>query len=154
MIVLAAARGNAQCPIERTRLYPRAVPQDVREQSPIARHNAFVRPTLCRCGYFSDARVLTASRATGRQAARADELHQRSRRSSRLTRQKQNAWLQALQNWCDEDGVAARRLNSYRCLFFEWAATNFSGFTYTEANMVGHNMVDFVRAHSDTFNSL
>ena len=42
-------------------------------------------------------------------------------------------------------------VNNYRCLLFEWAATNFPGVTYTEANVVGH-MVDFVRAHPDTFN--
>ena len=43
--------------------------------------------------------------------------------------------------------------NNYRCLFFEWAATNFPGVTYTEANGVRH-MVDFVSAHSDTFNPI
>jgi len=38
-----------------------------------------------------------------------------------------------------------------RCLFFEWAATNYPGITYSEANRVRH-MVDFVCAHADTFN--
>ena len=43
--------------------------------------------------------------------------------------------------------------NDYRCLFFEWAATNYPGVTYTEADGVRH-MTDFVRAHPDTFNPL
>ena len=43
--------------------------------------------------------------------------------------------------------------NDYRCLFFERAATNYPGVTYTEADGVRH-MTDFVRAHSDTFNPL
>ena len=65
-------------------------------------------------------------------------------------RQKQNAWLQALQNWCER--MAARsEAHNYRCLFFEWAATNYPGVTYTEANAV-HHMVDFVRAHANNFN--
>ena len=38
-----------------------------------------------------------------------------------------------------------------QCLFFEWAATNYPGVTYSEANGVRH-MVDFVSAHADTFN--
>ena len=53
------------------------------------------------------------------------------------TRQKQNAWLRALQNWCE--GMASRsNVNNYRCLFFEWAATNYPGVTYSEANGVRH----------------
>ena len=36
---------------------------------------------------------------------------------------------------------------------FDWAATNYPGVTYSEANDVRH-MVDFVRAHPDTFNPL
>jgi hypothetical protein len=43
--------------------------------------------------------------------------------------------------------------NDYRCLFFECAATNYSGVTYTEADGARHT-VDFVRAHSGTFNPL
>ena len=43
--------------------------------------------------------------------------------------------------------------NDYRCLFFEWAATNYPGVTYTEADGVRH-MTDFVRSHPDTFNPL
>ena len=70
------------------------------------------------------------------------------------TRQKQNAWLQALQNWCEGMAMASRpEGNDYRCLFFEWAATNYPGVTYTEADGVRH-MTDFVRAHPDTFNPL
>src|SRR5207342_487858 len=62
----------------------------------------------------------------------------------------QNAWLQALQNWCER--IASRSVASNnRCLFFEWAATNYPGVTYTEANGAGH-MVDFVCAHANTFN--
>ena len=66
------------------------------------------------------------------------------------TQMKQNGWLEALQNWC---GCMASRSgrNNYRCLFFEWAATNYPGITYTEARAVSQ-MVDFVWAHPDTFN--
>jgi hypothetical protein len=96
-----------------------------------------------------DGRVLTASRAT---VIRRLALMNPSTLAQIIpaTRQKQNAWLQALQNWCEE---MARRseVNNYQCPFFEWAATNYPGVTYSEANMVGH-MADFVRAHSDTFN--
>jgi hypothetical protein len=63
------------------------------------------------------------------------------------TRQKQNAGPAKLVR---EDGVPLGGHNN-RCLFFEWAATNYPGVTYTEANGVRH-MVDFVRAHHDTFN--
>jgi hypothetical protein len=41
--------------------------------------------------------------------------------------------------------------NNNRCLFFEWAATNYPGVTHGEANRVRH-LVDFVCAHADTFN--
>jgi hypothetical protein len=52
------------------------------------------------------------------------------------------------------EGMASRpEANDYRCLFFEWAATNYLGVTYTEADGV-HHMTDFVRAHPDTFNPL
>jgi hypothetical protein len=98
-----------------------------------------------------DGRVLTASRAT---AIRRLALMNPSTLAQIIpaTRQKQNAWLQALQNWCE--GMAFRsEANNYRCLFFEWAATNFPGVTYTEANGVGHT-VDFVSAHPDTFNPI
>ena len=96
-----------------------------------------------------DARVLTARRAT---VIRRLALMNPSTLAQIIptTRMKQNAWLQALQNWCER--MASRsEANNYRCLFFEWAATNYPGVTFTEANMVGH-MVDFVRARADTFN--
>ena len=96
-----------------------------------------------------DARVLTARRAT---VIRRLALMNPSTLAQIIpaTRQKQNAWLQALQNWCER--MASRsEVNNYWCLLFEWAATNFPGVTYTEADVVGH-MVDFVRAHPDTFN--
>ena len=98
-----------------------------------------------------DARVLTARRAT---VIRRLALMNPSTLAQIIpaTRQKQNAWLQALQNWCE--GMASRpETNDYRCLFFEWAATNYPGVTYTEADGVRH-MADFVRAHPDTFNPL
>ena len=70
------------------------------------------------------------------------------------TRQKQNASLQALQNWCGRMAMASLPEGiDYRCLFFEWAATNYPGVTYTEAKGVGH-IVDFVPARPDTFNPL
>jgi hypothetical protein len=47
--------------------------------------------------------------------------------------------------------IDARTRGDYQCLFFEWAATNYPGITYTEANGVRH-MLDFVSAHADTFN--
>jgi hypothetical protein len=66
------------------------------------------------------------------------------------TPQRQNAWLQALQNWCD--GMALRsEANNNQCLFFEWAAINYPGITYREADGVRH-MVDFACAHGATFN--
>src|SRR4051794_8494471 len=68
------------------------------------------------------------------------------------TRKKQNAWLQALQNWCERMAIRSE-VNNYRCLFFEWVASNYPGVTYTEANGAGHT-ANFVRAHSDTFNPL
>jgi hypothetical protein len=66
------------------------------------------------------------------------------------TPQKQNAWLQALQNWCDWMALLSEA-NNNQCLFFEWAAINYLGITYREADMVRH-MVDFVCAHRDKFN--
>jgi hypothetical protein len=38
------------------------------------------------------------------------------------------------------------------CLLFEWAATNYSDVTYSEAKGGVRHMVDFVCAHADTFN--
>ena len=66
------------------------------------------------------------------------------------TRLKQNAWLQALEKWCDAMAVRSGRDRS-ECLFFEWAATHYPGVTYTEADGASH-MVDFVLAHATTFN--
>jgi hypothetical protein len=93
-----------------------------------------------------DARALTATRAT---VIRRLALMNPSTlaRIIPATRQKQNAWLHALANWCD--GMARR--DRSQCLFFEWAATNYPGVTYSEANGV-HHMVDFVTAHANTFN--
>jgi hypothetical protein len=93
-----------------------------------------------------DARVLTSTRAT---VIRRLALMNPSTLAQIIpaTRPKQNAWLQALDNWCG--GMAGRDCS--QCLFFEWAATNYPGITYSEANGVRH-MVDFVCAHADTFN--
>ena len=149
VIVLAAARGNAHVSLSEYAF--------IQEQfRKMCESKAQLRDVMRSYGLplplrLLDGRVLTASRAT---AVRRLALMNPSTLAQIIpaTRQKQNAWLQALQNWCD--GMAHRsEAHSYRCLFFEWAATNFSGVTYTEANMVGH-MVDFVRAHSDTFNPL
>ena len=88
-----------------------------------------------------DARVLTARRAT---VIRRLALMNPSTLAQIIpaTRQKQNAWLQALQNWCEE--MASRpETNDFPCLFFEWAATNYPGVTYTGANEVRHT-ADFV----------
>jgi hypothetical protein len=63
------------------------------------------------------------------------------------TRQKQNAWLQALHNWCYSMALA----DDHRCLFFEWAAINYSGITYRESEGARH-MVDFVLSRAQTFN--
>jgi hypothetical protein len=66
------------------------------------------------------------------------------------TGSKQNAWLEALQNWCDGQDWCAGM--DSRCLFFEWAATNYSGVSYGEAKFDVRHMVDFVCSHADTFN--
>ena len=90
-----------------------------------------------------DARVLTARRAT---VIRRLALMNPSTLAQIIpsTQQKQNAWLRALQNWCER--MASRsKVNNYRCLSFEWAATTFPGVTYTEADVVAGRMVDFVR---------
>ena len=96
-----------------------------------------------------DAKVLTARRAT---VIRRLALINPSTLAQIIpaTRRKQNAWLQALRYW-DERMAARSEAYNFRCLFFDWAATNYPGVTYTEANGVYH-MVDFVRAHPDTFN--
>jgi hypothetical protein len=96
-----------------------------------------------------DARVLTARRAT---VIRRLALMNPSTLAQIIpaTQQKQNAWLQALDKWCD--GMAARsERNRNRCLFFEWAAASYPGVTYGEADGARH-MADFVSARADTFN--
>ena len=93
-----------------------------------------------------DARVLTSTRAT---VIRRLALMNPSTLAQIIppTRQKQNAWLQALHNWC----YSMAHVDDHRCLFFEWAAINYSGITYGESDGVRH-MVDFVRSHAETFN--
>ena len=149
VIVLAAARGNAHVSGSE-----RAFIQE--QLRKMCQSKAKLRDVMRSYGLplplrLLDARVLTARRAT---VIRRLALMNPSTLAQIIpaTRQKQNAWLQALQNWCER--MASRpEANDYRCLFFEWAATNFPGVTYTEADVVGH-MVDFVRAHPDTFNPL
>jgi hypothetical protein len=96
-----------------------------------------------------DARVLTSARAT---VIRRLALMNPSTLAQIIptTRQKQNGWLQALEKWCVS---MAHRVegNTRKCLFFEWAAINYPGITFGEANQASH-MVDFVVAHADTFN--
>jgi len=147
VIVLAAARGNAHVSWSETAY--------IQEQfRKMCESKAKLRDVMRSYGLplplrLLDARVLTARRAT---VIRRLALMNPSTLAQIIpaTRQKQNAWLQALQNWCE--GMASRsEAYNYRCLFFDWAATNFPGVTYTEADLVGH-MVDFVRAHPNTFN--
>jgi PcfJ-like protein len=149
VILLAATRGSAHVSLSEWAF--------VREQfSNMCKSGAQLRDVMRAYGLplplrLLDGRVLTSSRAT---VMRRLALMNPSTLAQIIpaTRQKQNAWLQALQNWCD--GMASRsEANNNRCLFFEWAATNYPGVTYTEANGVRH-MVDFVSAHSDTFNPL
>lgn len=66
------------------------------------------------------------------------------------TRQKQHAWLEALEHWCS--GMADRSEGQAdRCPLFEWAAVNLVGITFSEARGVRH-LVDYVAAHAVTFN--
>jgi hypothetical protein len=96
-----------------------------------------------------DARVLTSSRAMViRRLARMNPSS--LAQIIPATGPKQNAWLEALQNWCDGQDWCAGM--DSRCLFFEWAATNYSGISYGEARFDVRHMVDFVCAHADTFN--
>ena len=149
VIVLAAARGNAHV----SRSEGAFIQEQLRK---MCQSKAQLRDVMRSYGLplplrLLDARVLTARRAT---VIRRLALMNPSTLAQIIpaTRQKQNAWLQALQNWCE--GMAPNsEATNYRCLFFEWAATNYPGVTYSEANGVYH-MVDFVRAHSDTFNPL
>ena len=149
VIVLAATRGRAH-PLWSERAF-------VQEQlSSMCESGAQLRDVMRAYGLplplrLLDARVLTSSRAT---VIRRLALMNPSTLAQIIpaTRQKQNAWLQALQNWCDWMASHSED-NNNRCPFFEWAATNYPGVTYGEANGVRH-MVDFVCAHADTFNPL
>ena len=96
-----------------------------------------------------EAGVLTASRAT---AIRRLALMNPSTLAQVIpeTRQKQHAWLKALENWCSD---MARRAEDGKagCPHFDWAATAFAGISFREADAVRH-VVDFVQAHLETFN--
>jgi PcfJ-like protein len=147
VILLAATRGNAHVSLSEWAF--------VKEQfSNMCESGAQLRDVMRAYGLplplrLLDARVLTATRAT---VIRRLALMNPSTLAQIIptTRQKQNAWLQALDNWCA--GMAHRSGRDHsRCLFFEWAATNYPGVTYTEANGAGH-MMDFVCAHANTFN--
>ena len=146
-IVLAAARGNAHVPWSE-----RAFIQE--QLSSMCESGAQLRDVMRAYGLplplrLLDARALTATRAT---VIRRLALMNPSTLAQIIpaTRQKQNAWLQALQNWCQRMASRSEASNN-RCLFFEWAATNYPGATYTEANG-GHHMVDFLCAHANKFN--
>ena len=147
VIVLAATRGRAHLLLSEQAF--------VREQlSSMCESGAQLRDVMRAYGLplplrLIDATVLTSTRAT---VIRRLALMNPSTLAQIIpaTRPKQNAWLQALDNWCG--GMAYRSVRDRsQCLFFEWAATNYPGVTYREANMVRH-MVDFVGAHADTFN--
>jgi hypothetical protein len=149
VIVLAATRGNAH--VSRSE---RALIQE--QLAKMCQSKARLRDVMFSYGLplplrLLDARVLTSSRAT---VIRRLALMNPSTLAQIIpaTPQKQNAWLQALQNWCDWMASYTED-NNDRCLFFEWAATNYPGVTYREAKGVGHT-VDFVCAHADTFNPL
>jgi hypothetical protein len=149
VIVLAAARGNAHVSWSERAFIQEQLRKMCQSKAPLRDvMHSYGLPLPLR---LLDARVLTSSRAT---VIRRLALMNPSTLAQiiPLTRQKQNAWLQALQNWC-EWMVSRSEANNYRCLFFEWAATNYPGVTYTEADGARH-MVDFVTAHSDTFNPL
>ena len=96
-----------------------------------------------------DARVLTASRAT---VLRRLALMNPSTLAQIIpdSVQKQNAWLEGLDQWCRAMAQQSRG-QIERCPFFEWAAVNFVGITFREANGVWH-LADYVGAHLDTFN--
>jgi hypothetical protein len=147
VIVLAATRGRAHV-LRSERAF-------VQEQlSSLCESGAQLRDVMGAYGLpvplrRIDARVLTSNRAT---VIRRLALMNPSTLAQIIpaTRPKQNAWLQALDNWCDWMADRSERDRS-QCLFFEWAATNYPGITYSEANGVCH-MVDFVTAHVDAFN--
>jgi hypothetical protein len=147
VIVLAATHGNAHVPLSEwavirerlsTMCESRAQLRDVMR--------AYDLPLPLR---LLDARVLTSSRAM---VIRRLAQMKPSTLAQIIpgTRQKQNAWLEALQNWCDGQNWCDAMESE--CLFFEWAATNYSGVSYSEAKFDVPHMVDFVCAHADTFN--
>ena len=117
------------------------------KQSPVARRDAFVRPASAAA--VARRKGINRKPGDGHQAARADEpIDARADHSGDAT--ETECLVEALQNWCE--GMAfSSEANDYRCLFFEWAATNFPGVTFTEANGVRH-MVDFAIDHPDIFN--
>jgi hypothetical protein len=86
-----------------------------------------------------DARVLISTRAT---VIRRLALMNPSTLAQIIptTRQKQNAWLQALHTWCEQMAC-----HSKGTPFFEWAATKYPGITYGTIREAGH-MADFVSA--------
>ena len=147
VIVLAATRGQAHVSQSECAF--------VQEQfSAMCESGAKLRDVMRAYGLpvplrLLDPRVLTSTRAT---VIRRLALMNPSTLAQIIpaTRQKQNAWLQALDNWCGGMATHSEATNN-RCLFFEWAATNYPGVTYSEANRV-RDLVDFVRAHADTFN--
>jgi PcfJ-like protein len=149
VIVLAAARGNALVSLSEYAFIQEQFRKMCESKAPLRDvMHSYGLPLPLR---LLDGRVLTANRAT---AVRRLALMNPSTLAQIIptTRQKQNAWLQALQNWCD--GMAYRsEAHNYRCLLFEWAATKLPGVTYTEANGIRH-ILDFVTAHPDTFNPL
>src|SRR6516162_2264960 len=136
VIVLAATRGQAHVS-QSERAF-------VQEQfSAMCESGAKLRDVMRAYGLpvplrLLDARVLTSTRAT---VIRRLALMNPSTLAQIIppTRQKQNAWLQALYNWC----YSMALVDDHRCLFFEWAAINYSGITYGESDGVSH-MVDFV----------
>lgn len=96
-----------------------------------------------------EAAVMTASRAT---VIRRLALMNPSTLAQVIpvTRQKQHAWLEALEYWCS--GMADRSEGQVdRCPSFEWAAVNLAGITFREARGTSH-LVDYVAAHGAMFN--
>jgi hypothetical protein len=139
VIVLAAARGNAHVSwTERAFIQEqfRRMCESKAQLRDVMRSYGLPLPLR-----LFDARVLTARRAT---VIRRLALMNPSTLAQIIpaTRQKQNAWLQALQNWC-EWRPARRPMTIGAC----FSNANYPGITYSEADGVRH-MVDFVRAHS------
>lgn len=145
VIVLAATRGQAHVSVSEQAFAKEQLSQMCESGAKLRDvMRAFGLPLPLR---QLDARVLTAVRAT---VIRRLALMNPSTLAQIIpaTRQKQNAWLQALDNWCN---AMASGSENNRCLFFEWAAINYPGITYGQSNQVRH-MVDFVRARAEKFN--